>query len=81
MQILAAAFWAVKVVVLARALYSWVDASPYPTNPLGRTLHQLTEPILAPVRRLLPELGPVDISPLVVFLAVELLQRALLGSW
>ena len=59
------------VVILIRVVFSWV--SPYPTNPVTRLAWQVTEPVLAPIRRRLPPMSGIDLSPLVVWLAVILL--------
>ncbi len=62
------------LVILARVILSWVD-------PAGRTrfaafVIQTSEPILAPVRRLLPKTGMFDLSPLIVLLVLGALMRA-----
>jgi YggT family protein len=67
--------YAFIIVVLVRVAFSWV--SPYPTNAVSRLAVQITEPILGPVRRLLPPMSGVDLSPLVVTLAVYFLIAAL----
>jgi len=54
-------------VVLIRVVFSFV--SPFPTNAISRLAWDLTEPILAPIRRLLPPMSGLDLSPMVVFLA------------
>ncbi|TMF94642.1 MAG: YggT family protein [Chloroflexi bacterium] len=59
------------IVVLIRIVFSWL--SPYPTNPVSRLAFQVTEPILAPIRRRLPPLSGIDLSPLVVWLVVIIL--------
>jgi YggT family protein len=64
-----------SLVLLASVLLSWVDLSP--DNPFVRVVRQLTEPVLAPVRRVLPAVGGFDFSPLVVLVAIRLLQRLL----
>ena len=64
-----------SLVLLASVLLSWVDLSP--DNPFVRVVHKLTEPVLAPVRRVLPAAGGFDFSPLVVLVAIRLLQRLL----
>ncbi|MDX1802954.1 MAG: YggT family protein [Alcanivorax sp.] len=61
-------FWA----VLVRVILSWVAPDPY--NPLVRVIVQITEPVMAPVRKLLPPMGGVDFSPLVILLGIQLLQ-------
>lgn len=61
-------FWA----VLIRVILSWV--APDPSNPVVRVVVQITEPIMAPCRRLLPAMGGLDLSPLIVLLGVEVLK-------
>lgn len=64
------------LLVLGRILISWVD--PTGRSQLGAFLIQATEPILAPVRRLLPSTGMFDFSSLIVLLILGVLWRALL---
>jgi len=64
-------------ILLARVLLSWVQVDPY--NPIVRVLHQLTEPVLAPIRRLLPQTGPMDFSPIVAFVALIILERLVIS--
>ncbi len=64
--------------VFVRALVSWFSPDPY--NELYRFLVRVTEPLLRPVRRLLPATGGVDLSPLVVLLVLMVLQRALVSA-
>lgn len=59
------------VVILIRVVFSWV--SPFPTNPVSRLAWQLTEPVLGPIRRVLPPMSGIDLSPLVVWFAVIIL--------
>jgi len=65
------------LIVLIRVVFSFV--SPFPTNPISRFAWRVTEPVLAPIRRLLPAMGGLDLSPLVVWLAAIILIQ-LLGS-
>lgn len=66
-------------VVIARAVLSWVSPDPY--NPIVRFIHNVTEPVLYRIRRLIPfDLGGIDISPIIVLLAVIFLQKFLVGS-
>ncbi len=60
---------------LIRVAFSW--ASPYPTNSVSRFAWRLTEPVLAPVRRWLPPVSGIDLSPLVVTLGAYFLIAAL----
>jgi YggT family protein len=59
------------VVILIRVVFSWI--SPFPTNPISRLAWQLTEPVLAPIRRALPPMSGIDLSPLLVWLVVIVL--------
>ena len=54
-------------IVLVRVVFSFV--SPFPTNPVSRFAWDVTEPVLAPIRRLLPPMSGLDLSPMVVWLA------------
>jgi len=70
-------------VIIAAAVMSWVTPNPY--NPVVRLLRRLTEPVLAPIRRLLPpwKTFGLDFSPLIVILVIQwvvpVLLRALVG--
>lgn len=66
-----------KWVIIAAALITWV--SPDPRNPIVTILRQVTEPVLAPARRLLPpwKTGGLDFSPLIVIFAIQLVQWGL----
>ena len=59
-------------VILGRVLVSWFD--PSGNYRISRILYDMSEPILAPARRILPTFGGVDWSPLVTMIALNLLQ-------
>ena len=61
------------IVVLGRVLMSWID--PQFEKPLGQFLYSLTEPFLAPIRKVMPQAGMFDFSPLVLLLGLGLLMR------
>ena len=61
------------VVMLGRVLMSWID--PQFQKPIGQFLYSLTEPFLAPIRKILPQSGQLDFSPLVLLLGLGLLMR------
>ena len=63
--------------ILIRALISWVNPDPF--NPVVQFLHRVTEPVLEPIRRLLPQM-PIDLSPLIAFFAIIFLQRFLVQT-
>jgi YggT family protein len=61
------------LILFARAIFSWFPIrSDSPLLPVVRALHTVTEPVLAPVRRIIPPAGMFDISFIVVLLALEL---------
>jgi len=66
------------VVVIARAILSWV--SPDPHNPIVRIINQLSEPILFPVRRRVPYFGGIDFSPIIVLLVIMFLNEFAVNS-
>ncbi len=62
------------LLIIVRALLSWVNPDPY--NPVVRFIYRVTEPILAPIRMIIP-LGigsGIDISPIIAFLLIMFLQ-------
>lgn len=65
-------------IVLARAVVSWVNADPY--NPIVRFLIQATDPLLSRIRRYVPLLGGIDISPMILILAIIFLQGLLVPT-
>ena len=64
------------LLVLGRVLMSWVD--PMGRTQLGGFLIQATEPILAPVRRIMPATGMFDFSSFIVLVILGVLMRAVL---
>jgi YggT family protein len=67
--------------IIARALLSWFPVRPgNPFYALAVILHQITEPILAPLRRIIPMIGMIDISPMVAMFLLFFLQRVIDGA-
>ena len=67
------------IIIIVRALISWVNPDPY--NPIVRILHAVTEPVLYPIRRRLPlSVGGIDLSPIVVLIAIFFIQAFLVQS-
>lgn len=64
--------------IIGRALLSWFNVGP--GNPIGRVLFELTEPILGPMRRVIPMIGMIDISPIVAIFLLNFLQNIILQS-
>ena len=66
-------------IVIARAVLSWVSPDPY--NPIVRFIHKVTEPVLYQIRKRIPvNFGGIDLSPIIVFLAIIFLQRFVVHS-
>jgi YggT family protein len=69
--------------IIARALLSWF-ISPMSDNPIMRILVDITEPVLAPIRRVMPTIAMMDLSPLVAWLAIlalnSLIMRVLIDA-
>ena len=63
------------LLIFARAIISWFRISPY--NPIVQFLHTMTEPVLAPVRRLMPQGMMMDFSPLIVIIVIAVLRQFL----
>jgi YggT family protein len=68
-------------VIIIRALISWVNPDPY--NPIVQILVRITEPVLRPLRRLVPprKLGGLDISPIIAILLIQLIRQTLIYSF
>ena len=76
LQVVLYAFMACLVI---RAIFSWFE--PYPKNRVHRLAFDVTEPFLAPVRRLVPPIGGFDIAFLLVFIAVSMLLQVVQRSF
>jgi len=61
--------------ILIRVILSWFPVDP--SNPLIRIVWEVTEPVLAPFRRVIPRIGMFDLSPLAAFLVISFLQQEL----
>ncbi|MFH1355399.1 MAG: YggT family protein [Candidatus Omnitrophota bacterium] len=79
-KVLEILFTAIYWLILIRALISWVNPDPY--NPVVQFLYKATEPILSPIRRILPfhlKIG-IDISPIIAFLGLIFLKAFLVRT-
>ena len=66
-------------IVIARAMLSWVNPDPF--NPIVRFIHNVTEPILYPIRKRIPvNMGGIDFSPILIIMAVIFFRTFLVGS-
>ncbi len=69
-------FQALLFAILGRVLISWID--PMGNMRISQILREITEPILGPIRSILPNLGMIDLSPLVAILLIQLLHNLIL---
>lgn len=71
-------------ILIANAIFSWlyafnvINTRNQFVNTIGRALYQMTEPVLRPIRRFMPDLGGVDISPIVLVLIIYLIQQIII---
>ena len=78
-RILDLAFNIYIIIIIARALISWVNPDPY--NPIVRFLHSATDPVLYRLRKLLPFLqaGSFDFSPIALLILLSVVQQVLIA--
>lgn len=65
--------------IIIRTLLSWFSIGGGGIQPLFRLLLEITEPVLAPIRRVLPTAGMIDFSPLVALLLIQFIGSLLAG--
>lgn len=68
---------AMSWLIIIRALISWVSPDPY--NPIVQFLNRVTDPILNPIRRLLPVM-PIDISPIIAYVLISIARTFLVRT-
>ncbi len=69
-------FDVLRIALLVRVVSSWLPISPY--SPWIRWSYALSEPILKPLRQVIPSLGPIDITPIIAYFLLGFLQGAVL---
>lgn len=78
MDLLCALIQVYYIVLIARIILSWFPLQPGSgLASIASIVYQVTEPVMGPVRRLIPSIGMIDISPIVVFFGLQILSRAL----
>lgn len=73
--LLAALIKLLALAIFFRAILSWVIRDPY--NPIMQALDAITEPILGPLRQVIPRMGMIDISPMVAILVLYVIAGML----
>ncbi|MDD3013977.1 MAG: YggT family protein [Candidatus Gastranaerophilales bacterium] len=76
-QAIAQLFDLIQLILIIRILLGWFPNINWWNQPF-KLLHDVTEPILAPFRRIIPPIGGLDLSPIVAFLALGILQSIVL---
>ena len=72
-------FTVLSIAVIARALLSWFD--PTMRFPISQLIVELTEPIIAPIRRVVPPIGGmIDLSPIVALILLQVIERVIISS-
>ncbi len=71
-------FQILSLLILGRVLLSWID--PMGNMQISLVLRELTEPILGPIRSVIPSIGMIDISPIIAILLLNMLGRLILGA-
>ena len=80
-QIINIIYWILVILLWARIIFSWVRPDPYnPTwGPIVRFTYQVTEPLLAPIRKLLPGMSGIDLSPMILWFILYFVHNLLIG--
>ena len=77
-QLLQMVFQVYTLILIVRVLITWVNPDPF--NPVVQFLSKVTDPVLDPLRRVIPPIGPIDISPIVALLLLQALQHFLVRT-
>ena len=80
-SVINALFMLFYILLFANIILSWVRPNPYHPvwGPIIRVVYGVTNPVLNPIRRLMPAMGGIDFSPMVVLLVARLLQGVLIN--
>ena len=79
--IINAIYYILVILIFARFILSWIRPDPYHATwgPIMRFVYKATEPLLAPIRRLLPATGGVDFSPMILLFGLYFIRSFLFG--
>jgi YggT family protein len=80
-RVVSGAIFLYQFLIFIRVILTWVNTDPYRStvdHPLVRLLQRITDPVLVPLRRLIPPIGgTVDITPIIVLILLEIVRRIL----
>lgn len=77
-NILSLLLQAMSLLIIGRALTSWFD--PGMNSAVGKFLFNATEPVIGPIRRVVPSLGVIDISPIIALILIQVLSTLVRSS-
>jgi len=75
MQVVASVVFLFQLAIILRVVLSWFPGSS--RGPVSEILERITEPVLGPIRRILPPLGGLDLSPIIVIIGLNVLLQLL----
>jgi len=67
-----------SLLVFGSVIISWVKLPP--DNPIASFIHSMTEPLLSPIRKIMPEMGGLDVSPLVLLFGIRLVRGVIISA-
>ncbi len=67
-----------SLLVFGSVIISWIKLPP--DNPITSFLHSMTEPLLSPIRQIMPEMGGLDFSPLVLLFGIRLVRGVIISA-
>jgi YggT family protein len=68
-----------SLLVFGSVIISWIKLPP--DNPIASFLHSMTEPLLSPIRQIMPEMGGLDFSPLVLLFGIRLVRGVIISAF
>jgi YggT family protein len=78
--IINATVWVMTIAILARALMSWVPQIIDPRGPIAEFLITITEPILAPIRSIMPRMGMFDLTPMIAIILLRVVGSIIVSN-
>ena len=78
LQLIELLFTLLNLAILARVLLSFINPNPY--HPLVQLIYRITEPLLAPIRRVVPPIAMFDLSPLIALIVLNVIERVVLAG-
>jgi YggT family protein len=73
-------FLVLTIAIIARALITWVPNLIDPRGPIAEFLYTITEPILAPIRSVMPRLGMIDLTPMIAIILLQVVREGLIRA-